>query len=86
MIREGVRERILGRMARRMRGRIPPVGFDRAANAARRPKMLSPYGLRRFWRGPVPRLRDSLGRDRMGYRHCARALARAKIGCNATLP
>jgi hypothetical protein len=35
----------------------------------------------------VPRPRDcSLGRDRCGYRHCARALANAKIHSNATHP
>src|SRR6476619_1484115 len=51
--REGSRESALGRLARRTRGSIPAAGCDRACNAARRPKALSPVGLPRFWRWPA---------------------------------
>src|SRR5258705_10619915 len=60
-------------MARRARGSIPAAGCDRACNAARRPKALSPEGLRRFWRWPAllawPRsLRISALRSRLAQR------------------
>jgi len=98
--REGPRGSALGRMARRARGSIPAAGCDRACNAARRPKALSarpptnslyslpprrPGGLPRFWRWPAL-LGCSLGRDRCGYRRCARALPNAKIDATRPLP
>src|SRR6476660_4206455 len=71
--REGSRESALGRLARRTRGSIPAAGCDRACNAARRPKALSPVGLPRFWRRPAllawPRsLRISALRSRLAQR------------------
>src|SRR6478735_730627 len=71
--REGSRESALGRLARRTRGSIPAAGCDRACNAARRPKALSPVGLPRFWRWPAllawPRsLRISALRSRLAQR------------------
>src|SRR6476660_10384850 len=40
-------------MARRTRGRIPAAGCKRAGNAARRPFLLSPIGLRVFLAWPA---------------------------------
>ena len=51
------------------------MGLQRASDAASRPFCLAPHGLRRIWRWPAllawPRSH--------GYRHCARALASAKL-------
>ena len=60
--------------------RIPAVGCnDRATPpAALLPRAVT--GCVDFGVGP----RCSLGRDRCGYRRCARALANAKIHSNAT--
>ena len=57
------RESKKGGMARRLRGRIPSAGFDRAGNAARRPFLLPPTGLRVFsaWPALVGRDKPSTG-------------------------
>src|SRR6478672_13666344 len=46
-------------MPRRTRGRIPAAGCNRAGNAARRPFLLSPIGLRVFLAWPALLGRDS---------------------------
>ncbi len=59
-----------------------PSGLQRASDAASRPFSLAPQGCVDLDAGR----RCSLGRDRCGYRRCARALASAHIDSNAATP
>ncbi len=59
-----------------------PSGLQQASDAASRPFSLAPQGCVDLGAGR----RCSLGRDRCGYRRCARALASAHIDSNAATP
>src|SRR5436190_1970359 len=79
---DGSRVEAEGRMARSEGGASPQWGCN---DRATRPAALLPRAVNGCVDFGVG-LRCSLGRDRCGYRPCARALANSKIHSNATHP